>query len=274
MRADRKNVKDFQSAVWDYYEKSGRHDLPWRTTDDPYKILVSEVMLQQTQVERVAGYYARFVNAYPTPKKLAGAALSDVLRMWQGLGYNRRAKMLHEAAKQAVGQYKGKLPETVEGLESLSGVGPYTARAVAAFARNEDVVFVETNIRTAVIHHFFGSRKTVHDKDIMAVLEQALPKGRAREWYAALMDYGSHLKRSGVKLNHRAASYAKQPAFDGSYRQARGAILRALLAGPAKGDALVGLFGAARRAQLRSALSVLVKEGMVELRRGSFRLPG
>jgi A/G-specific adenine glycosylase len=251
----------------------GRHELPWRKTDDPYKILVSEVMLQQTQVDRVIGFYEAFIKAYPTLKKLAAAPLKDVLRAWQGLGYNRRAKMLHEAAKRAAAEFGGKLPGTVEGLESLSGVGPYTARAVAAFARNKDAVFVETNIRTAVIHHFFRGTQAVHDKEIAAVLARALPRGRAREGYAALMDYGSHLKRSGVKLNRRAKSYAKQSAFEGSYRQARGAILRALLTGPAKGDLLIGLLGAARRAQMRSALATLVKEGMVELRRGRFGLP-
>lgn len=272
-KATAEEVRAFRRIVQDFYTKEGRHALPWRATHDPYRILVSEVMLQQTQVERVRDFYARFTTAYPTPKKLAAAPLADVLKLWQGLGYNRRAKMLHQAAQAVTADYKGKLPETVEGLESLSGIGHYTARAVAAFAWNQDVLFIETNIRTAVIHHFFPRKKVVADTDITAVLEQALPKGRAREWYAALMDYGSHLKRSGVKLNHRSKAYAKQGTFEGSGRQARGAILRALINGPQRATALTKLLGAKRVLQMRKALAGLEREGMVERVKGLCRLP-
>lgn len=212
-----------------------------------YKILVSEVMLQQTQVERVIPFYIEFTRRYPTAKKLATAPLSDVLAAWSGLGYNRRAKLLREAAKElATVPLSGTRSNLVKRLEALPGVGPYTARAVAAFAYNADVVFVETNIRTAVIHHFFPKRgaerrvgraskdrfslanDTVSDKEIEAILTKALPKGRAREWYSALMDYGAHLKKSGVRINAQSAHYAKQATFAGSLRQVRGAILKAL----------------------------------------------
>jgi A/G-specific adenine glycosylase len=263
-------VADFRKTVWAFYKNHGRHDLPWRKTRDPYRILVSEVMLQQTQVERVIPYYKEFTLKFPTPTRLAAVPLSAVLAAWQGLGYNRRAKMLWEAAR-AVG--KSTFPKHEEHLRALAGVGPYTARAVMAFAYNADVIFIETNIRTAVMHHFFPKKKKVSDADIEAVLVKAFPKGRAREWYSALMDYGAYLKRSGVRTNARAKGYTKQKAFEGSMRQARGAILRALVAGPRKGAFLAQLLGHAREVQMKSALASLTKEGIVEVSRGGFRLP-
>ena len=215
--------------------------MPWRQTHDPYKVLVSEVMLQQTQVERVIPFYKKFIKKFPTAKALASAPLADVLKAWQGLGYNRRAKLLRDAARKlpsvSFSSYRTDLIRLVKDLERLPGVGPYTARAVAAFAYNADVVFVETNIRTAIIHHFFPNvghrhrKSNISDRDIGAVLKKALPKGRAREWYSALMDYGAHLKRSGVQVNAKSKHYTKQSKFDGSLRQVRGAILRALTAG-------------------------------------------
>ncbi len=233
--------------------------MPWRKTRDVYKILVSEVMLQQTQVERVAPFYNTFTRKFPTAKKLAAAPLSAVLKSWQGLGYNRRAKMLHNAAKELAVRKVKSVPE----LEALPGVGPYTARAVAAFAWNKGDVFVETNIRTAVIHHFFPKKKKVSDKDIEKILAQALPKGRAREWYSALMDYGAYLKRSGVSHNAKSRTYMKQSKFVGSLREARGAILREVALGAASSAYLVDLLGADRRAQMRTALRALFAEGLV-----------
>jgi len=214
----------FKRTVWAFYKKSGRHDLPWRQTTDVYKILVSEVMLQQTQVERVMPFYKKFIRTFPTAKRLAAAPLAEVLRNWQGLGYNRRAKMLHQAAKELAIRKIISVPE----LETLPGVGPYTARAVAAFAFNEDVVVIETNIRTAVIHHFFPGKGKISDAEIEEVLLLALPKGKSREWYSALMDYGAHLKQSGISHNVRSATHVKQSKFIGSLREARGVILREL----------------------------------------------
>lgn len=269
-----RDLQEFRKLAFDYYRKYGRHDLPWRRTKEPYRILVSEVMLQQTQVERVIPYYKEFLKRFPTVETLAGAPLSFVLTAWQGLGYNRRAKMLHEAAKQVVKEYRGKFPRDIEKLESLRGVGPYTARAIAAFAFNKDVTFIETNIRTAVMHHFFAKKEKVSDAEIAKILTRAFPKGKAREWNSALMDYGSYLKRSGVRTNHRVKGYVKQKKFDGSYREARGAILRALVRAPRKGAFLTTLLGSERELQMKSALASLTKEGMVELRRSLFRLPG
>lgn len=259
--------------------------MPWRKTTDPYKILVSEVMLQQTQVERVVPYYKTFLKKFPTVKKLAQAPLSEVLIVWQGLGYNRRAKMLHEAARfilsnQPVPTASKKtrfnlvFPGSTAELEKLPGVGPYTAGAVAAFAYNHDGIFIETNIRTVVTRHFFGDRESVSDSDVREVLERVHPKGQAREWYAALMDYGAHLKRSGVRINARAKGYTKQSAFAGSAREARGAIVRCLGVAPATKGRLVLLVGVERKEQLEAQLEKLLTEGMI-MRSGSrFMLPG
>lgn len=266
-----KKIQTFQDTVTAFYKTQGRHALPWRQTTDPYKILVSEIMLQQTQVERVIAFYESWMKYFPTADALAKAALSEVLAEWQGLGYNRRAKHLHAAAKHIV--ELGAFPKTAEEIEMLPGVGPYTARAVAAFAYNHDSVFVETNIRTVVMHHFFPGESTVDDDAIREVLHKAHPKRKAREWYAALMDYGSHLKKSGVKLNPRVKGYKKQSAFQGSKREARGAILKALVKGPRASSFLVEVLGPARRAQAKEVIASLVQEGMIELSKGKFRLP-
>jgi len=266
-------LRSFRATVWAHYKRKGRHALPWRENHDPYRILVSEVMLQQTQVERVIPYFTAWLTLFPDVRTLAKAPLSKVLRAWQGLGYNRRAKMLHEAAKAIVRDHDGMFPNSPEVLEALPGIGHYTARAVAAFAYNQDVVFVETNLRTVVTHHVFGEATNVNDKEILSVLAQALPKGRAREWYAALMDYGAHLKRSGVRLNARAKGYTKQKKFQGSDREARGAVLKALVLGPKESSLLIDLFGPTRRTQMRSVLANLTKEGLISLVKGTFRLP-
>ncbi|MCR4276018.1 MAG: A/G-specific adenine glycosylase [Candidatus Parcubacteria bacterium] len=232
-------------------------------------------MLQQTQVERVIPFYKNFIKQFPTAKKLAAVSLSEVLKSWQGLGYNRRAKMLHQAAKSlAVARLNlATKSNLVSELEKLPGVGPYTARAVAAFAYNEDVVFVETNIRTAIIHHFFPKKKKVSDKEIEKILIQALPRrksllrqgsaGRAREWYSALMDYGAYLKRSGISYNTRSKKYVKQQKFSGSLREARGAILREFTKGVTSRTRLVNIFGPSRRVQMKEALEALIAEGLV-----------
>lgn len=263
----------FRAVVWRHFTAHGRHELPWRKTHNPYRILVSEVMLQQTQVDRVIPYYKNFLKEFPTVDVLAKAPLSNVLRVWQGLGYNRRARMLHEAAKIVVGKYQGRMPKDEVVLELLPGIGPYTARAVAAFAYNRDVIFIETNIRTAVTHHFFPDTEVVADSELLAVLTMAYPEGKAREWYAALMDYGSHLKRSGVKLNAKSASYTKQRSFKGSLREVRGAVMRALLNAPATQKELYALFPKKREAQVRESLVALAAEGMLLKRGTRYRLP-
>jgi A/G-specific adenine glycosylase len=263
----------FRHLVFAHYKQHGRHALPWRKTRDPYKILVSEMMLQQTQVDRVVLFYTAWVKRYPTIQSLAKASLSDVLSSWQGLGYNRRPKMLHQAAKLVVAIHNGKLPKSVKELEQLPGIGPYTARAVAAFAYNQDVVFIETNLRTAVTHHFFPDREKVADAELLPILTKAFPQGNAREWYSALMDYGSYLKRSGVRINHRSTSYTKQKAFRGSNREVRGALLKQLILGPATGISLLKLFPKERVEQTKEQLDALLKEGLIQKAGRFYQLP-
>lgn len=265
--------KRFRDLVLAHYEAQGRHDLPWRKTKDAYRILVSEVMLQQTQVERVIPFYRAFLEDFPSVEALADASLSKVLMRWQGLGYNRRAKMLHEAAKTVVRDHNGKMPKTVEALEALPGVGHYTARAVAAFSGNQDVVFVETNLRTAVIHHFFPGEEKVDDKQVLSILEKALPQGDARRWYSALMDYGAHLKGQGIRVNAKSKGYTKQSTFTGSGREARGAILKALAKGSQSETYLFGILGDDRKEQVGAMLAKLSAEGLVQKKRGTYQLP-
>lgn len=253
----------FRNLVWKHYREQGRHTLPWRVTTDPYRILVSEVMLQQTQVDRVIPYYRDFLKHFPTVRVLASAPLKDVLGAWQGLGYNRRAKMLHEAAKVVVSEHRGKMPQDAATLRTLPGIGPYTASAVAAFSNNSDQILIETNIRTVITHHFFPQENVVSDSEILLILEQVYPRGRAREWYAALMDYGTYLKRSGIRINNRAKGYTKQSTFKGSLREVRGAILRVLLKEEKTKSALLTLLGTDRKEQLETALAALIQEGVV-----------
>lgn len=257
-------MERFQQTVWEYYRQRGRHDLPWRRfeadgTMNPYKILVSELMLQQTQVPRVVPKFEVFVQQFPTVQSLAAAPLADVLRAWNGLGYNRRAKFLWQAAGRIVAEHDGRLPEGLKDLVALPGVGHNTAGAIAAYAHNKPVVFVETNIRTVFIHHFFADQEQVHDKEIADLVAKTLPDD-ARSWYWALMDYGSHLKQTIGNLNKQSRHYSKQLAFHGSRRQIRGQVLRALSAGPETGKRFARLIPDER---LTGVLQDLLREGLI-----------
>jgi len=214
-------------------------------------------MLQQTQVERVIPYYKKFIRTFPSARVLARVSLANVLHVWQGLGYNRRAKYLHEAAKIIAREgFTG---------QKLPGVGPYTSGAVSAFAFNKPEVFIETNIRTVFFYHL-GPRRKLSDRQLLPLVERALAQSRMepREFYAALMDYGAHLKRQGIKLNAKSAHYKKQSAFEGSTRQVRGAILRELLK---HHSTLATLMQRIPRNQQEVAneLSRLMAEGLVAL---------
>ncbi len=234
----------------------GRHrrDLPWRRTRDPWRVLVSEVMLQQTQVPRVVPKYLAFTRRWPTPAALAKAPLSDVLRAWSGLGYNRRGRNLWLAAKAIVDRFDGRVPTAIDELETLPGIGRYTARAVAAFAFNRGAALWDTNIRRIFSRYFAGGEfgAPVSDRALDVLLAAALPAGKSRDWHGALMDFGSAvcigrdpdcaacpLRRSCRAAPHflaerepRRALLRKQPAFKGSWRQGRGAILKLLAGDP------------------------------------------
>lgn len=259
------NKQDFQHTVWRYYDKHARHDLPWRRPEtdgsfDPYKIMVSELMLQQTQVGRVIPKYQAFLERFPCVVALAAAPLGDVLRVWNGLGYNRRAKFLRQAAGQLMRDYDGRFPDDEAELTKLAGIGHATANAILTYAFDKPAVFVETNIRTVFIHHFFSDRTDISDKDLLELAKATLPDEHYREWYWALMDYGTHLKKTIGNLNYRSKSYAKQSKFEGSLRQVRGQVLRALGNGPRQ---LEDLRAEICDERFEAVVASLSKEGLI-----------
>ena len=216
-------------------------DLPWRRTTDPYAILVSEVMLQQTQVVRVDGRWQRWLERFPTVDALAAASTADVLDEWQGLGYNRRALALHAAAQMVSGQ-GGTMPSDEASLCALPGVGPATAAGVRAFAFNLPGVYLETNVRTVFLHELFPGEDAVPDRELVPLVEATCPSGEdaddtPRSWYYALLDYGAHLKKTEVNPSRRSAGHTKQSRFEGSRRQKRAELVRLLLAHPEGVDA-------------------------------------
>lgn len=228
-------------------------DLPWRQTRDPWAILVSEVMAQQTQVSRVVPKWLTFMESFPTPAACAAASLGDVLRLWQGLGYPRRARNLHAAATMVTDL--GSFPDTLDGLRALPGVGPYTARAVLAFAYEIDAAVVDTNVARVLAR---VSGRTMNAGEVQAAADAELPPGEAWAWNQCLMELGALLCRpsapdcSACPLAAGCAWRAdpaqadpalgtagvsvRQARFEGSDRQARGALLRALAAGPVRID--------------------------------------
>lgn len=304
------SVEEFQKTILDWFDERGRHDLPWRKTTNPYRILVSEVMLQQTQVDRVKEKYREFLKHFATPKKLAAASPAEVLAVWKGLGYNRRALYLKRAAEMIVTGYRGRFPREVSEIEKLPGVGHYTARAVAVFAFNQPHVFIETNIRRVFIHFFFTSHviprrrrgipplsgslsafemtkkaiaqddRRVDDKDLMPFIEKALYYENPRLWYGALMDYGA-LALSGIpNPNKRSRHYTKQSRFEGSRRYARAKILDFLLKNKnATPYALQRYFlidkhleSYSNESSIEELLKILKKEGFIESRKGVWTL--
>jgi A/G-specific adenine glycosylase len=262
-----KEEKDFIKTVYRHYKTSGRHDLPWRKTTNPYRILVSEIMLQQTQVTRVEPKYKEFLKQFPTAKHLANATLGDVLRAWQGLGYNRRAKFLQQAAGAVVSTHKGVWPKTVEELRQLPGIGSYTAGAVMNFAYNQPVPLIETNIRTVYIHHFFQDRTDIADGELLPIIELTLDTANPREWNWALMDYGSYLKETVGNLNKKSKIYQKQSDFKTSNRYVRGAIVRILAEGPCTKAALIKKVHHIKDERIETQLDALKKEGLVSAKR-------
>jgi A/G-specific adenine glycosylase len=258
-------VAGLQSRILGWYAANGR-DLPWRRTTDPYAILVSEIMLQQTQVPRVVPKFTGFLAVYPRLEDLAKAPLDDVLRLWKGLGYNNRARRLRDCAATAVAAADSgpaRLPRTRDGLRALPGIGPYTARAVLAFAHNDDVAAVDANVRR-VLTHELNLPADLGDRELQRVADDVLPRGRSRDWHNALMDYGA------LVLTARATGIAprtRQGAFEGSRRWYRSRLLQALLDdGPQHHDRLAALLdvtpaGAAELADLLSRDGLVRRDG-------------
>lgn len=272
--------------------------MPWRETRDPYKIFVSEIMLQQTQVPRVLEKYPLFIKRFPTWRALANASTKDVLQEWQGLGYNRRGLNLKRSAEMIVRDFGGKLPNTPEGLLKLPGIGPATAGSLQAFAFDKPVVFIETNIRSVYIHHFFDQpqinadntpmqadihdKKDIADRELIPYIEKTLPNKYPacladnpnelyRQWYWALMDYGTELKKSVGNSSRRSSHYTKQSKFEGSNRQVRANILKLLLARPNQTENM--LAKQINDDRLEANLQALKKEGLIARDKTRYYIP-
>jgi len=264
MDFDQKKVNAFQSMILQWWKENAR-DLPWRRTPSPYNVLVSEIMLQQTQVSRVIPKYYEFLETFPTVESLANADNKQVLQVWSGLGYNRRALWLKEAAKQIV--ERGSFPQSVKDLRQLKGVGPYTSRSILIFAFNQDLAAVDTNIRRILIAEGFAE-EDMSDKQLQAIADRLLLRGRSRDWHNALMDYGSQvLTASSTGISPTS----KQTCFEGSSRQVRGAVIRTLTKASELGlEELMRLLDCELEvSELESIMSQLMTDGLVELVHGS-----
>lgn len=266
-------VRLFRQMIYDTGTGHLR-SLPWRETRDPYRILVSEVMLQQTQVERVREKYGQFVGLFPDPASLAAASLPEVLAAWQGLGYNRRAKALHAAACLIMERWQGRVPGDQVALRSLPGLGPYTAAAVAVFAFNEPLPLIETNIRAVFIHLFFRDRQGVTDRELLPLVEATLDRTEPRRWFNALMDYGVMLKRAAGNPARRSAHHVRQSPFHGSNRQLRGRLLKCLLEGGSASEGELTARVERPQPEVRKALEQLAGEGFVREDGPCWRLAG
>ena len=272
----------FKELVWqrgrDFYR-----DLPWRNTDDPYAILVSEIMLQQTQVSRVSGRWEEWLATFPTVESLAAAPLPPVLALWQGMGYNRRAINLKRCAEEIASRHEGALPREFDELIALPGVGPATAAGVRAFAFRLPGIYLETNVRTVFIHELFPGAEQVSDRELVPLIEATCPDAGApserdvRAWYYALLDYGAHLKKTNPNPSRRSKEYTRQSAFEGSHRQKRAFLLRRVLDEPATTEELVADLNEAERDAGREGLALdevgsileeLAAEGFIEQTNG------
>ena len=262
-------VRAFRRKVLAYYEKNGR-DLPWRKRVNPYHVLVSEIMLQQTQVERVIEKYKEFLAAFPNFAALAEAPLPKLLALWSGLGYNRRALALKALAQKVVKEHKGKLPSDQAQLLALPGIGNYTAGAVLAFAFNMSVVFMDTNVRRVYIHEFFQDQEGIHDDELTPLVEQTMDTADPRKWYNALMDYGTMLKQQHANPNRRSAHYTRQSPFVNSNRQVRGKILKVLVAEAPLTTAQIVKKVAMDVERVKDNLIQMEKEGFVKKKGRSF----
>ena len=268
---DPEDRRAFVRCVVGYY-LHGKRPMPWRDEITPYRVVVSEMMLQQTQVPRVLEKFPEFVARFPDFSTLSKASLAEVLGAWQGLGYNRRAKYLHTLAGTVMEKWDGMLPRDYADLITLPGIGAATAGSIAAFAYNAPVVFIETNIRRVFIHHFFPVGCVVSDSDILPLIEMTLDQDNPRDWYYALMDYGTWLARRIQNPNRRSKHYTRQSRFEGSDRQIRGAILRHLITEKmSPPDIIIDAIGA-DQARVAKIIMKMIQEGLVSESAGVIRI--
>lgn len=267
----KETLQIFRRDILAFYRTRGRQ-FSWRSEISPYRVLVSEIMLQQTQTGRVEEKFRAFVDSFPGFPELAAADFSEVLRLWKGLGYNRRAKYLHDIARTVVDEFDSVLPDDPQVLVRFSGIGKATAASICVFAFNTPYPFIETNIRTVFIHFFFADQIDVADAEIMALVEQTMDRNNPRDWFYALMDYGVMLKKTVGNLSRKSSGYRKQSRFEGSNRQLRGRILDLLLQ-RSRLDAKT-LAALLDQSEHRTAplLSTLVSEGLLVEEEGCYRL--
>lgn len=261
---DDRSLLAFRDHVLGFYRDWGR-SFPWRETSDPYEVLLSEVMLQQTQTFRAEPKYRRFLELWPTFEDLAAAPLADLLYEWKGLGYNRRALYLSRAAKMT-GQWGWTVPDDPVAIRSLPGVGKSTTAAILCFCYNERAVYLETNVRRVLLTCFFPDETGVKDRTLEALLARlALLNDDLKSWYYALMDYGVLLKELLPNANTRSAHYARQSRFENSNRQIRGLLIHILTeSGPKRTDDLLPLLSAFSGERVTRCLGQLEQEGFVE----------
>ena len=274
-------IDSFIRTVATYY-RTHKRSMPWRDDVSPYHIVVSEIMLQQTQVNRVSERFPLFIAQFPNWQALARASTTDVLRQWSGLGYNRRALYLKRIADEITSQgtKTGTLPRTIPELCTLPGIGPNTAGAICAYAFNDPHPFIETNIRSVYIHHFFPRIENtsltpphtqVHDSDLLPLITTTLKralttsyfKHDARQWYWALMDYGSFLKKSVPNPSRASIHHVRQTPFKGSNRELRSLILKLVLHTPASETDIVKHCSSYPPEQVCDAIHALVAEGFI-----------
>lgn len=269
--------EEFIKSVWDYYNHNKR-SMPWRelaelsTKNRGYRVMVSEVMLQQTQVSRVINKYDQWMQRWPTIDDFYSATLAEVLVMWNGLGYNRRAKYLYEALKRITVDFDGIIPNSVTELQNLPGIGPNTAAAIIVYAYNVPLPYVETNIRTVYLQSFFTDSQQVTDKQILAKVIATLDNTHPREWYYALMDYGAYIKKSQGNQLLKAKAHKKQSAFKNSNRQLRGSVLRLLT--QVRSMSYEELETEITDERLHDVIENLLAEGLIiKNERGTYELP-
>lgn len=259
---DPASIDQFNGMLSEFYQKN-RRPMPWRDEITPDRVVVSEIMLQQTQVPRVLKKFDEFIQIFPDFAALAQASLEEVLRAWQGLGYNRRAKYLLQIAQEIMNRWDGIVPDDPAVLQTLPGIGGATAGSIVVFTYDRPVVFIETNVRRVFIHHFFQDRMDVSDKEIYPVLSRTLDQTHPREWYYSIMDYGTFLAGAIENPNRRSSHYAVQSKFSGSDREIRGRILKVLLdEGPAAGDIIHQKIQSEKERTVR-ILGQMIDEGLL-----------
>ncbi len=261
----------FSKTVWDYYRHNQR-SLPWRDKLSPYRVLVSEFMLQQTQVTRVEPKFIQWMKQWPDLDSAANASTEDILKAWQGLGYNRRALYLQAALRRIQKEFNAEVPNMAEQLISLPGIGVNTAAAIQVYAFNQPVVFIETNIRQVFIHHFFSDQTGIEDKQIVPLVEAHIDHNNPREWYWALMDYGSHLKKVVGNVTRQSQHYKRQSRFEGSHRQLRSLLLSVILEKAGLSMEMAYQVGSQwPRKQVARAIEELLSEGFIVLEAGALQ---